>query len=367
MAALLRLWAITKKEFRHITRDFRVFFLVSLSPAFLLLILAYLFALDVSHVSIGWMDSDRSATSRDMLSTLTADGSFQLTTTPSSYAEIDEDLLYGRADVVLVVPPGFEHALLGREPGRLQAVADGSDALSTAQSLGSLAARVSSFGTRLWQRGKIIDLRTRAWYNGDLKSLWSMVPGLLAIVLVLPALALTLAVTREGETGTLEALIATPLRGPEYLLGKLIAYATSGLLSVTAATALAVYWFGVPFRGSFPTLLAMTLLYYLATMGLSLFIAQIMKSQQTAMLLELLIFFVPGFFISGLIQPVNTSSVPGMLLSYSLPITHMVTVARGVFLKGVGFEELRFQVAALGATGLVSIVASTLLFRKRMR
>ncbi len=193
-----------------------------------------------------------------------------------------------------------------------------------------------------------------------------MVPGLLAIVLTLPALALTLAVTREKEIGTLEALTATPVRGPEYLLGKLSAYVLSGLVSATLAAGVAVFWFKVPFRGSFPLYLALSVDFYLACMGVSLIIAQVVKSQQTAMLLVLFAFFVPGFFVSGLIQPVNTASAGALLTSYALPSTHFIAITRGLFLKGIGLAPLRVHVAILAGIAAFGLATSLLMFRKRI-
>ena len=367
-----RLLAVVFKELRHITRDVRIFFLVTLSPAFLLLILAYIFAFDVGNVSLGWLDGDRTETSRAYLAAITADGTFRLTDTATSYDDLEAALLAGRIDIALVVPPGLERSLArgaaaaAGGPATILALADGSDAILAAQELGSLAASTAAFGARLAQQPARIEARTRAWYNPDLKSLRSMVPGLLAIVLTLPALALTLAVTREKEVGTLEALIATPVRGPEFLLGKLVAYVCSGLVSASVAAAVAVLWFGVPFRGSFALYLALAVDFYLATMGVSLVIAQFVKSQQTAMLLVLFVFFVPGFFVSGLISPVNTSSLSSVLVSYALPSTHFIAIARGIFLKGNGFVALRLHAGLLAAAAVTSVSAALLVYRKRI-
>jgi ABC-2 type transport system permease protein len=250
-------------------------------------------------------------------------------------------------------------------------VVDGTDSLAASQALGNLAARVSAFGVArigaaLAGRAPAIEVRTRAWYNPDLKSLLSMVPGLLAIVMILPALALTLAVTREKEVGTLEALIASPVQPAEYLLGKLAAYMLSGLVSAALAVAVALLWFGVPFRGSFGLFMALAAIYYLASMGLSLIVAQLVHSQQTAMLLVLFVFFVPSFFVAGLIQPVDTTSRASVMTSYALPSSHFIAIARSVFLKGAGLAQLQGHVAALLLVGLVSLALSLLLFRKRI-
>lgn len=372
--SLCRLLAIILKELRHITRDIRIFFLVTLSPAFLLLVLANIFAFDVSTANLIWLDHDRTPTSRAYLSAVTADGTFRVAKVAADDAEVKAALLAGSADVALVIPAGFEAALTrGSLPAVAQMLADGTDAIAASQFLSGLTARTAAFGAELAGASQTtagrpsgIETRTRAWYNGDLKSMLSMVPGLLAIVLTLPALALTLAVTREKEVGTLETLIASPVRGPEFLLGKLAAYVLSGLVSAGLATGVAVAWFAVPFRGSFLLFLLLTADFYLACMGLSLLIAQFVRSQQTAMLLVLFAFFVPGFFVSGLIQPVNTASTASLVVSYALPSTHFIAIARGIFLKGAMLDDLALHAALLGLVALLGTTTSLLVFRKRL-
>ncbi len=363
-----RFWAVVTKELRHITRDARIFFLVTISPAFLLLILAYIFAFDVDHVSVGWLDEDRTATSRGLLAAITADSAFQLTETATGRAALEAALLAGRLDIAVIVPAGFERAVAqqAEAAATIQLLADGADAISASQVLGSLTARLKAFGTRLIGAAPFVEIRTRAWYNAALRSLLGMVPGLLAIVLTLPALALTLAVTREKEVGTLETIIASPIRGPEYLLGKLVAYILSGLVSAALAAAVAVFWFEVPLRGSFVLFLLLAVDFYLACMGISLLIAQFVRSQQTAMLLVLFAFFVPGFFVSGLVQPVYTASLPALLTSYALPSTHFIAICRAIFLKGAGLVELRLHAEVLALLAAGGLFASLLAFRKRI-
>ncbi len=365
--SLRRLLAITVKELRHITRDVRIFFLVTLSPAFLLLVLANIFALDANNATVAWLDYDRTPSSRAYRAAITADSTFRILEFVEDYAAMETALQQGRVDLALVIPAGFEADLSrGVRPAVVQAVADGTDAIVASQFLGNLSARTTAFGTALTAAPARLEVRSRAWFNGELKSLWSMVPGLVAIVLILPSLALTLAVTREGEVGTLEALIASPINGAEFLLGKLTAYLFSGLVSAGLTVAVACVWFGVPFRGSLPLFLLLSVDFFLACMGISLLIAQFVRSQQTAMLVVLFIFFVPAFFASGLIQPVNPDSIASLAVSYALPSTHFIAIARALFLKGTPLTGLTFHAGMLALTGALGTAASLLVFRKRI-
>jgi ribosome-dependent ATPase len=212
----------------------------------------------------------------------------------------------------------------------------------------------------------LLEVRTLALYNAGLQSLWSMVPGLLAIVLIMPTLAFALALARESETGTLEGLLATPVTGFEYLTGKLLAYVGMALLSALFAWLVAVLWFRVPFRGSLPTFLLLAMAYFGACMGAALVIAHFVRSQQTAMFIVLLVFIVPSFFLSGLISPVGTESLRSMLTSYVLPSTHFVAISRAVFLKGLGLAGLRAPALILVGMGAGAVVLGYLLFKKRV-
>lgn len=377
MNALRRILAILRKEMRHITRDTRVMFLVTLAPALLLLLLSYVFSFDVDRFTLAVLDLDHSATSRDYLSAVTSDGEFEITRFVSSYGEIDALLAQGTVDMALVIPRGFGSAALGGRGASAQAVVDGVNALSAGQGIAQLTARTTVFGSNLsaeLRAGKArpanagaVRVTRRAWYNTALKSLHSMAPGLLAVVLFMPAMAVTLALAREKETGSFEGLIATPVRGVEYLAGKLLAYLVMGLIGAGAAVLVAVAWFGVPLRGSLLALLGLTALYFLATMGIGLLVAHFVSSQQTAMTIILLAFFVPSFFISGLITPIDATTPSGVLTAYSLPTTHFITITRSVFLKGAGLESLWPQAALLTGMAAIMIGLSMALFRKKIR
>ena len=384
--SIRRLLTIARKEFRHIVRDVRTFFLVTVAPAFLLVMLSYVFAMDVDRVDIAVRDLDRTPLSRAFLASLTADGDFVVV----AYVQREEEIkpLFARdiADLVLVIPHGFADATLGGAlsdvlsplkglskgggPAEVQCIADGADAITASQTIGLLKSRVDDFAAGLRSRrsgvtATILDVSDRAWYNETFKSLVSMVPGMMAIILCMPALALALALTREKETGSFESLIATPVRGSEYLLGKLLAYETSGLVSVVLTYLVATLWFRVPFRGSLPAFLLLAADYMVASMGFSLVIANFCRNQQTAMFLILMVFFVPSFFIAGLILPVANAPI-ARGVAYGLPTTHFITICRSVFLKGLGLAALWKPALILLGTGIVSQVLSLALFRKKL-
>lgn len=357
-----------RKEFRHIWRDKRTLFLVTLSPAIMLFTFAYLFALETQKVRVAIWDLDQSAHSRQFVARLTADGKFIRAPDVAGYARIYHELQSGAIHLALVIPPHFETQLLAGERAALQAVVDGSDPVNASQTIGRLRERTYEFNARLAAdaRAPLIEVATQTWYNRELNSKFSMVPGLLPIVLILPSLALALAVTREKELGSFETLATTPLHATEYLFGKLLPYLTFGVGSALVAVGVALTWFQVPLRGSPLDLLTFTLLYLFASLGETLFIANLLTSQGTAMRVILLIFFIPSFFMAGIILPIDTRSGIAQVAAFFLPATQFVLMTRGVFLKAMDWPALWQPAVYLFALGVVPTMLSVLLFRKRV-
>ncbi len=357
----------------NIFRDVRVLFLVTLAPTFLLLMLSYVFSMDNQHSKVVVIDWDRSTMSRDYISQITADGDFVLQGEISDYASAEAVLLAGNADLAVIIPHGFGDDARTGHATQLQVLVDGMNPLTARKAIAQLTARTSAYAaSRLGQTSALItiahsvDVYSRAWFNPAIKTLYSMVPTLLAVVLFMPAMAFTLALAREKETGSFEGLMATPVSGLEYLAGKLLAYVLTGMVGAMVATLVAVTWFQVPFRGDFATFLEMTALYYFATMSAGILIANFVTSQQTAMTIFLLVFFLPSFFIAGLMNPIDTTSLSSQLPSMPIPQTYFIVIARAIFLKKLGWYELWKEALALSMIGGAMFIAGILLFKKKV-
>ncbi len=370
---LRRIASISGKEFIHIVRDARTFFLVFISPAFMLLMLSYLFTWDVDRFPLAVFDQDKSSLSRRYVAALTQDGTMDLRYDLSSNEEVDELLLTGRVRGVLVVPPGLMDQVNKGQTGYLQAIVDGTAPSIAAQMLGQLGGRTQAFMADLSSlpqevKNKLapIDIRTRVWYNPNLSALQSMVPGLIAVVMCMSAFSIATSFTREKEMGTMEGLFATPVRGAELLLGKLMAYIACGLASVVLVVLVATLWFRVPFQGNFVLFLVLTADFLLGVLGLSLVIANFLSSQQAAMVVLYLVLFIPSVFLSGLIDPVDRTSLSAQLQAYLLPTTHYITISRGIFLKGVGWRALWPSALALAAMGVTTLLLAIKLFKKKL-
>ncbi len=367
MTSLRVLFAITRKEFRHIRRDMGFLFMALLAPAFLLLLFSYMFTFDVEHTRLGVLDQDRTSLSRAYVRSITADGSVEVVATPRGMDGAYDLLKSGKADAVLVIPHGFAGKLLRGEPSPVQGLVDGVDAIAAPQVIVSLDQRTQSFNTSL--AGSVplpLQVRMKAWFNPALKSQHGMVPALLPIVLILPAIAAALGMAREKESGTLETLLASPVRSGEYLIGKLLAYLVTGMIGALLAMAVARWWFHVPFRGELLPFLFTISLYLLAGMGLGMIVSSLTSSQQAATVAMLLLLFVPSFFLAGLVRPPRQDSFVSWAISQALPTTHMILISRAQFLKGGGLTPYVSSLAALSLMDVVVVLLGVLSFKGRL-
>ncbi len=371
MMSLKRLFAISRKEFHHVTRDPRTLLLVLIAPAFLLMMLSYVFAFDVDKFPLVILDQDRTDVSRRYISDLTGDGTFQVVSYLDNYDDIERLMQAGRAKVAIVIPHGTTDDLQAGRSAEVQAVIDGVDSITGQQAASQLETRSRLFSLKMLPAASsqpigFIDIRTVAWYNPSIKSLYSMVPGLIGVVLIMPTLALALAFAREKEIGSFEGLAATPIRGYEYIFGKMFTYLGFGMLSMIPILIAALAWFHVPLRSPVAELAAVTLFYFVATFGMAMLAANFVKSQQAAMLIMILVFFIPSFFLTGLIVPIDTSSPVMTVISGSLPATHYMVLARGVFLKGLPLTEFTGPIAILLIIGAITLALTLAVFKKRI-
>jgi ABC-2 type transport system permease protein len=261
-------------------------------------------------------------------------------------------------------------------------VADGTDSNSTTAALGYATALIGAYARELAaanpppvqmaggsppRAAAGIDGRIRVWFNPQLESRYFMIPGVLALVLLIVTTNLAaMAVVREKEIGTLEQLNVTPLQRWELITGKLIPYGLIGMFDILLVTAVAVFWFEVPLRGSLALLLATTLLYVLCTLALGLFVSTISNNQQQAMMTATFFFLMPMIYLSGFMTPIE--NMPEMIqwITYLIPLRYFLVIVRGIFLKGVGLEVLWPQATALAAWGLVVISLAVVRSRKTL-
>jgi ABC-2 type transport system permease protein len=368
--SIRRFTSVLLKEYRHIVREPRTMWMVFLSPAFVLIALSTIFTSGSSRIDLALWDQDRTPLSRQFAGTLSGDADFSVGQV-SDYEEIESLLVERRIDAAVIIPPGFADTVQRGDTAPVQVILDGVDTFVAGQATGSLLGHAAHFGLALSRRLSLprapLQVQARSAYLPDAAERDSMIPGLIPIVFSLPVIAAALALARERETGSLEALIATPVRGLEYLAGKLVAYVTAALVGLLPVWLAATRLFGVPFRGHPALLVVLTADFLLASTGMALFIGNMVRSQQTATVIALFVFFVPGFFLAGLIDPIDTTDLAGTAISHVLPSTHFVTICRALFLKGATLGEVWRPALALVGLSIAWLGLGALTFRKRIR
>jgi ABC-2 type transport system permease protein len=374
-----RLRCLVWKEFLELRQNPRLFGIVIVAPIIQLTMLGYAATTDVRDVPLVVADADRSPASRNLIARFDASRNFTVIDTVTSVRDIDAFLQRGDAWIALAIPTGYGASIHDGAPVALQVIADGSDSNSTTVALGYATALIGEYASLIASDSAAasagegagatpgIDLRIRVWFNPQLESRFFMIPGVLALLLLLVTANLAaMAIVREKELGTLEQLNVTPLRRWELIVGKLLPYGVIAFIDVLLVTAVAVFWFEVPFRGSLTLLLATSLLYVLCTLGLGLFISTISDTQQQAMMTATFFFLTPMIYLSGFIFPIE--NMPGVIqyATYLIPLRYFLVIVRGIFLKGIGIDLLWPQAAALAAWGTVVLALAVARSRKRM-
>jgi len=357
--------AVMRKEFRHMLRDSWALTIVTVGAALLMVLMAYTFSADIEHVPVVVMDGDRSPQSRAYLERFANDEFFDLRYWAPGHEEAREWVESGQARAAIIVPPGFAQATLQGERVPVQVIVDGTEPNTAHQILGHAEALSANFSVELLERRLVrmglasghaslpLEFRVRALYNPDLKEINSVLPGLMAIVLAMPALSAALSLAREKEQGSLEGLMATPIRRYQLLAGKVIPYLLVGLLDIFFFTLIGVVIFGVPFRGRLTDLVVFSSLFLLANLGIGFLISSLVRTQMAALVIAGLIFMMPPINESGIFYPLYAMSPDARMQAMLWPATHYVIIARGIFLKGVGGQVLMPQGLFLLALGLL--------------
>lgn len=366
-----RLSAIVRKEIIQLRRDPRSLALGFLLPVFLLIVFGYAITWDVNDIALGVVDHDSSQRSRALIEMFQSSGYFTVRERVAREGDLDRLLAQGRIQVALVIPPNFATDLGTGKPAPLQAIVDGSDANTATIILAYARAIAQRYSTQVQLRGAAVTppltADTRVWYNETLTSRNMIVPGLVAVIMMIIAAMLTsLTIAREWERGTMEQLAATPATRFEIVLGKLIPYLGIGLLDVVVASVVGVLLFGVPFRGSPALLLILSFFFLAGALGLGLFISAVAKSQLLATQVAMIVTFLPAYLLSGFMFAIDVMPGPLRLVTFLVPARYFLVVTRGIFLKGVGAEVLWIQgllMIAFAASGLALAVRA---FRKEL-
>jgi len=344
------------------------------APILQLLVLGYAATTDVKNIPVVVVDADRSAASRELIRQFDASTYFSIADIISSVDEMAPYLDDNRAWMALSIPAGYGRDVGAGRVATVQIVADGSDASSTTIALGYATNLVALYAQELLdarlpagvaEQG--IEPRIRIWFNPQLLSKDFMIPGVLALLLmVMTAVLSSMGIVREKELGTLEQLNVTPLRRWELIVGKLLPFALVGIVDVFLVVAVALFWFEVPLAGSLALLVGMSAVYLLCTLGIGLLVSTISNNQQQAMMTAVFFFVAPMMYLSGFVFPIENMPAVIQPVTYLIPLRYYLVIVRGIFLKGVGLDVLWPQALAMFGWGVGVLVLATWRSRKRV-
>ncbi len=373
-----RIWAMFRKELLHIKRDPSSLIQIILMPVTLLLLYGYALTFDIKHVPLAVIDRDGSQMSRQLLTDFISSRYFSFEQRVESQEQLDLLLDQGRARLGLVIPHGFGRDLKSGATAKVQVILDGADANTANVVLGYVQAITAEFNQRvmierLRPKG-LVKLKTpikaepRVWFNEELESRNFIVPGLVVVIMTMVGALLTsLCVVREAERGSMEGLMASPLKKAELILGKLGPYFLIGMLDMAIAMIMGQALFHVPMRGDWFFMVFCSALYLLVMLGQGLLISVAAGNQLQANQMSMLTTFLPALLLSGFMFDVRQMPLAMELFSYIVPARYFVDISKGVYLKGLGWAHLWKDVVLLiGFAGLFLALAVRR-FRKKVR
>jgi ABC-2 type transport system permease protein len=356
-----------KKEFYQVVRDRVMLRLIFLMPLVQLWLLGYTVNTDVKLIYTAFYDFDRSELSREYVKSFSAGDYFVPQTTDIPLIEVERGFKENRFNAVMIIPDDFSKNIIRRKPTQVGFMVDGTNANSASIALGYANFISNQFNLKISSFTSPISFRGKMLYNPEAKSVYFMVPGIVATLLTMVTVILTaMAIVREREIGTLEQLMVTPITTPALLLGKIIPFALIGFLEMSLALAFGMIWFKIPFIGSWFLLYVLSFVYLFATLGVGIFISTVTKTQQQAMFFSWF-YSIFALLMSGFFTPIANMPKLIQYITYINPLRYFMKITRSIIMKGASLEILYPEVIVLIIFGLVIFSFSWIRFSKRVK
>jgi ABC-2 type transport system permease protein len=370
IASLVRILTLIRKELLVILKDPRSRASIVVPPILQCLIFGYAATYDLNNVPYALVDQDRTTTSRNLVAKLEGSGIFERVATLTQTGQATRLLDTKQAVLIIVIERDFERQLEAGTTGTVQVVADGRNSNTSGIAQGYANTIVTDF-TSDWlaQKGSSngnVRVTTRAWYNPQLETQWSMVPSLIGTITMLMTMMLTaMSVAREREEGTFDQLLVAPFTPTEIMIGKAVPSMIVGITQASTILLVALFWFRIPFAGSLLTLYLGLSLFLAAAIGFGLFLSSIAANMQQAMIL-CFVFLMPFMLLSGLMSP--TDNMPEVLQYATMinPLKYAIHITRSVYLEGAGLDTLLPDMLALVAIAAATMPVAAWMFRHRL-
>ena len=362
--------AVYRKELRQIARDRRTLMILAFIPAFFLLLYGYALNFDIRNIKLAVEDRDGTVESRALVSAFVNSGYFDLAGAIYSPAEAERLLDLNAARAVLVIPEGFSRDVTGRGTATIQVLINGDNANTATTVMGYAISIVRETSGPLSGRVQIappVRVEPRIWYNPELRSTLFLVPGLIAYIAMITAVASTaLSIVREKENGTLEQVKMAPIGTFSFVIGKTVPYFLISLSSAGLIILASMLLFGLPMRGNWLSLLLAVSLFLIGALATGLVISTVADTQQVAFQIALLVSLLPTLILSGFIFPISSMPRALQLVTIVVPARYFLVALRGIVLKGASITHLVGPLVALATYAAVMLsLASLRLARER--
>lgn len=365
---LRRTRAMARKEFIHIIRDPRSLIMALAVPVVMLLLFGYALTLDVDRIPMLIYDADRSPQSHELIERFEGSRYFSVIGMVDGYSAIEKEIDKGRCLLACVIPGDYAENMLSGKKTDLQFIFDGSDSNTASIAVGYAEAMIQQY---IFESGRIKDLPVeadlRVMYNSEIRSKNYIVPGLIAVIMMIIASLLTsLTIAREWEMGTMEQLLSTPLRATEIVLGKMAAFFCVGFIDTLITIAMGVFIFRIPLRGSVIFVLATSCIFLFGALCMGIMISALTKKQLMAYQLGMLASFLPAFLLSGFIFAIDNMPPVIRVFTLIVPARYFIIILKGIFLKGIGIRILWVEVFLLIIFSCVVFLVATRKLKKRL-
>jgi drug efflux transport system permease protein len=333
--------AFIKKEFFHIFRDYRSMVILFGMPLVMVLLFGFAITNDITNARIAILDNSKDEVTRQITQKLVSSGYFILEDNITGQNEIEDVFTQGKVKEVVVFEPDFANKLVTNGSANIQLILDASDP-NTANIISSYTSGIiASYSMELMSQKSMVPLKinieSRMYYNPELKSVYMFVPGIITVLLMLVSAMMTsISITREKEMGTMEALLVSPLKPFQIIIGKVMPYMVLSFTNLIVILLLARFVFMMPVAGSLSLLLTESLLFILMSLALGILISTISKTQQQAMLLSMFALMLPTILLSGFIFPIENMPIVLQYLSHIMPSKWFIIIVKNIMLKGTG-------------------------------
>ncbi len=372
-----RLLALIEKEFKHLFRDVRFFIVLLFFPVFLLVIFGYAVNFDVKHITIGVYDQEKSELSRQLLNSLSSSSYFEIKKVLTSDHEIKNALDLKEVQCVIVIPDDMSKEFYSKRQAKIQFLIDGVDGNTATITQNYAGAFIQNFESKLIDdimklRGikqyKPVGVETLFWFNSDLKSSRFLVPGLIAMILVLIAVvSVSLSLVKEKEMGTLEQIRVSPITTAELLIGKTIPFVLIALFNAVMILIAGYFLFEVTVKGSYLLLLFSAILFLFAGTSIGILVSVISDSQQVAFMIATLISLIPSLILSGFIFPIEGMPFIIQIFTNVTPAKFFVKILRAIILRGVGFEAIWQDMLYLLLFSVVVLLVASAKYKEKLK